>query len=47
MSIVHDLEKDKSKLIIIDAENFSDKPVAEIYLPQRVPFGAHGSWLGN
>jgi len=47
MSIVHDLEKDKSKLIIIDAENFSDKPVSEIYLPQRVPFGAHGSWLGN
>ena len=47
MSIVHDLEKDQSKLIIIDAENFSDKPIAEILLPQRVPFGAHGSWLEN
>ena len=45
MSIVHDLEKDQSKLIIVDAENFSDKPIAEILLPQRVPFGAHGSWL--
>jgi carotenoid cleavage dioxygenase len=47
MSIVHDLEKDQSKLIILDAENFSDKPIAEILLPQRVPFGAHGSWLEN
>ena len=47
MSIVHDLEKDQSKLIIVDAENFSDKPIAEILLPQRVPFGAHGSWLEN
>ena len=35
------------KLIILDAENFSDKPIAEILLPQRVPFGAHGSWLEN
>ena len=47
MSIVHDLEKDQSKLIIVDSDNFSDKPVGEILLPQRVPFGAHGSWLEN
>ena len=47
MSIVHDNEKNKSKLIIIDTDDFSNKPVAEILLPQRVPFGAHGSWLEN
>ena len=47
MSIVHDNEKNQSKLLIIDSDNFSDKAVAEILLPQRVPFGAHGSWLEN
>ena len=47
MSIVHDNERSKSKLIVIDADDFSNKPVAEILLPQRVPFGAHGSWLEN
>ena len=47
MSIVHDNKRNKSKLIIIDTDDFSNKPVAEILLPQRVPFGAHGSWLEN
>ena len=47
MSIVHDKERNKSKLIVIDVDDFSNKPVAEILLPQRVPFGAHGSWLEN
>ena len=37
----------KSKLIIVDVENFDKKPVCEVILPQRVPFGAHGSWLSN
>ena len=47
MSIVHDENVDKSKLIIVDTENFDKKPVGEILLPQRVPYGAHGSWLSN
>ena len=36
-----------SKLVIVDTENFDKKPVGEIILPQRVPFGAHGSWLSD
>jgi carotenoid cleavage dioxygenase len=47
MAIVYDANIDKSKLIIVDTENFDKKPVGEIILPQRVPFGAHGSWLSN
>ena len=47
MAIVHDENVDKSKLIIVDTENFDKKPVGEILLPQRVPYGAHGSWLSN
>ena len=37
----------KTHIIIKDTDDFSNKPVAEILLPQRVPFGAHGSWLEN
>ena len=45
MSLVHEREERKSKLVIIDSQNFESTPVAEIYLPQRVPYGAHGSWI--
>ena len=47
MAIVYDANISKSKLIIVDTENFDKKPISEIILPQRVPFGAHGSWLSN
>jgi carotenoid cleavage dioxygenase len=47
MSIVYDGNIDKSKLVIIDTLNFDKKPVCEIILPQRVPFGAHGNWMPN
>jgi carotenoid cleavage dioxygenase len=45
MTIVHDTGTDRSKLIIVDARDFSAPPVATIHLPQRVPYGAHGSWI--
>jgi carotenoid cleavage dioxygenase len=31
--------------VILDAADFARKPVATISLPQRVPFGFHGSWM--
>ena len=45
MSIVHDTSTNQSKLVIIDAHEFDRGPVATIYLPRRVPYGAHGSWI--
>jgi carotenoid cleavage dioxygenase len=45
MTIVHDTATEKSRLIIIDAQNFTSPPLATIHLPQRVPYGAHGSWV--
>ena len=45
MTIVHDTRSNRSKFIIVDAQNFSAPPVATIHLPQRVPYGAHGSWI--
>lgn len=36
----------KSELWIIDAKNMKDV-VARVYLPQRVPYGLHGSWFSE
>ncbi|URQ68231.1 carotenoid oxygenase family protein [SAR86 cluster bacterium] len=47
LSLVHERETRRSKLIIIDAQSFDQQPVAEVIIPQRVPYGAHGSWIQN
>ena len=45
MSLVHSEKTGKSKFVILDAQNFTAKPVATIELPFRVPYGAHGNWI--
>jgi carotenoid cleavage dioxygenase len=45
LTYVYDAARDGSDLVILDASDFTGKPVATIALPQRVPFGFHGSWL--
>ena len=45
ITIVHSETKGASKMIIIDAQDFESEPIATIHLPQRVPYGAHGSWI--
>ena len=45
LSYVYDAARDSSDLVILDAADFTGKPVATVSLPQRVPFGFHGSWL--
>ncbi|MEM7139747.1 MAG: carotenoid oxygenase family protein, partial [Actinomycetota bacterium] len=41
----YDPTDDRSHLRIIDAQDFTGEPVAKIYTPQRVPYGAHGNWM--
>lgn len=45
LSFVYDPNRDASDLIILDASNFSNEPVARVHLPVRVPYGFHGSWI--
>ena len=45
MGFVYDSANDSSDLVILDATNMAADPVARIHLPQRVPFGFHGSWI--
>ena len=37
-------ETGQSKALILDAQNMSDAPLAEVEIPQRVPLGFHGTW---
>jgi carotenoid cleavage dioxygenase len=45
MAYVYDASTDRSDLVILDAAGFAGKPVATISLPQRVPYGFHGSFI--
>jgi carotenoid cleavage dioxygenase-like enzyme len=45
ITFVYDAARDGSDLVIVDAADVTGKPVATIALPQRVPFGFHGSWV--
>jgi carotenoid cleavage dioxygenase-like enzyme len=40
-----DSTRSVSELIILDASNISDGPVARVTLPQRIPDGFHGDWV--
>ena len=45
LALVYDETRNGSELVILDATSFDKPPVASIALPQRVPFGFHGSWV--
>ena len=45
ISLAHDTNSGESRLLIIDAQDFSAAPVATIHLPRRGPSGAPGSWI--
>jgi carotenoid cleavage dioxygenase-like enzyme len=45
LSIASNGSSNSSDLVVIDAAHFEAPPVARVRLPQRVPFGFHGSWV--
>ncbi len=45
MGFVYDEATNSSDLVVLDASDMSAPPVAKVKLPQRVPFGFHGSWI--
>ncbi|BFZ64965.1 hypothetical protein YB2330_006127 [Saitoella coloradoensis] len=42
-----DDDPDASSVWIIDAKTFSLPPIAKIRIPQRIPFGLHGTWVSR
>lgn len=47
LATVYDADSDTSDLVVLDAAHVTDDPVATVRLPQRVPFGFHGSWVAG
>jgi carotenoid cleavage dioxygenase len=45
LSLVYDGSSNSSSFVVLDAGAFEGPPIARIPLPQRVPFGFHGSWV--
>lgn len=45
LSVVYDETNGTSSLYVVDATDFAGDPVAIVELPQRVPYGFHGSWI--
>lgn len=45
LTYVYDAGRAGSDLVVLDASDVSGPEVASVRLPQRVPFGFHGSWV--
>lgn len=45
MTFVHDETEDTSELVIVSTQAMTDEPIARIRIPQRVPYGFHGTWV--
>ena len=47
LTYVYDEGRDGSDFVILDARDLTAAPLAVVPLPQRVPFGFHGSWIAD
>ncbi len=47
VTYVYDAARDGSDFVVLNAQDFTAPPVARVALPQRVPFGFHGNWIGQ
>ena len=45
LTMVYNKEDKTSALVILSASNIAEDPLATIHLPQRVPYGFHGTWI--
>ena len=45
LTYVHDDATNRSELVIVDASDVREGPVARIETPQRVPYGFHATWV--
>ena len=45
ITFVYDEEKESSQLVVVSGKDIAAEPVARIKIPQRVPYGFHGTWI--
>jgi carotenoid cleavage dioxygenase len=45
VTFVYDQKSQTSELIVLNAQDVTSQPVARVLIPQRVPYGFHGTWI--
>ncbi|MEP7199842.1 MAG: carotenoid oxygenase family protein, partial [Chloroflexota bacterium] len=45
VSYVYDANENRSEVVVLDATNVTQQPLARVLLPQRVPLGFHACWV--
>jgi carotenoid cleavage dioxygenase-like enzyme len=47
LTFVYDRSEETSELVVVNARDMAGEPVARVLIPQRVPYGFHGAWVGE
>jgi carotenoid cleavage dioxygenase len=47
VTYVHDLGAGSAEFVVLDAADFDRGYVAQVPLPQRIPYGFHGNWVSD
>jgi 8'-apo-carotenoid 13,14-cleaving dioxygenase len=47
LAFTHANDASSASFVVLDAQDLARGPVAEIPLPQRVPYGFHGNWVSD
>ncbi len=47
MTFTHHHDGSGASFVVLDAQDLARGPVAEVALPQRVPYGFHGNWVSD
>ncbi len=47
VTFVYDQKEQRSELVVVDAQNITAEPVARVIMPQRIPYGFHGTWVSQ
>jgi carotenoid cleavage dioxygenase len=47
LAYVYDANRAASHLMMLDAQNLAQGPLAKAMLDHRVPYGFHGNWRDN
>jgi carotenoid cleavage dioxygenase len=45
LALVYDQTRNASDFYVLDARDVAGEPIAEIRIPNRVPYGFHGNWV--
>ena len=47
ITFIYNSQEETSELVVIDAQDVTSEPVARVLIPQRVPYGFHGTWISE